>query len=115
MIKECMICHRFFWNPDGFYRCWICLKKDRDWNLTKGDENLDAMMTAFDQLHREHEQLKNNPPQKVVKKVLRLDTLAKNRVKTLLKLCHPDKHASRLEESAKEITAWLLEIRKKMK
>ena len=115
MVKECGICSRYFWNPDGFYRCWICLKKDRSWDLNKGDQNLDSLMTEFDKLYREHQKLLAQPPQKVVKRVLTLDSIAKDRVKQLLKLCHPDKHTSAIKESAQEITSWLLVIKSKMK
>jgi hypothetical protein len=120
MIRECMICHRHFWNPDGFYRCWICLKENRNWDLTKGDKLLNEQMTHFDQLYRQHMVLlkeKSEPKveKKIVKKILRLDDLAKDRVKKLLLLCHPDRHSKRMEDSAREITQWLLGIKSKMK
>ena len=115
MVKQCGICDRHFWNPDGFYRCWICLKKDRGWDLTKGDQNLDAHMTEFDKLYKEHQKLLAKPPQKVVKRVLTLDSIAKDRVKKLLKLCHPDKHVKGSQVAAQEITTWLLKIKSKMK
>lgn len=115
MIRQCGICDRYFWNPKEFYRCWICLKKDRGWDLTKGDENLDEHITEFDKLYREHQKLLGKPPQKVVKRVLTLDSIAKERVKALLKLCHPDKHVQSSQKSAMEITTWLLRIKNKMK
>lgn len=110
-FSECGACGRFFLNPDGFFRCWICLKKDRGWTLTKGDEVLDSQMTATDKLYREYIQLEKQPPQKVVERVIRLDTLANKRLRSLLKLCHPDKHMGKSQDAATEITSWLLTIK----
>ena len=109
-VKECGVCGRYFHNPSFFYRCWICLKKDRDWELTKGDETLDVHITQFDLVYRDYQVLKDKPPQKIVKRYIRLDALAKKRMKQLLRLCHPDRHAGKMQKHATDITSWLLSI-----
>ena len=113
MINECGSCGRYFWSSDGFYRCWICFKTDRKWDLNKGDKALDGTLKEFDKLYRENIVLKKQPPKQVTKKILKLDTIARKRVRKLLKLCHPDRHISSLAIPAQEITTWLLEIRVK--
>lgn len=110
-FSECGACGKFFLNPDGFFRCWICLKKDRGWTLTKGDNVLEAQMEATDKLYREYKKLSAQPPQRVVKRVITLDKLANKRLRSLLKLCHPDKHVAKSQEVATEITSWLLAIK----
>lgn len=106
-IRECGICSRYFHNPEGFYRCWVCTKKNREWKMYKGDEVLDAQLTEFDRIYRENMQ----KPIPVAKKVLRLDDLAQKRIKQLLLLCHPDKHGG-TNSNAEEITQWLLKLRR---
>ena len=110
-FKECGACNRYFHNPDGFYRCWICLKKDRGWDLTKGDEVLDANLTAYDKIYRAHLSTPSPKRKRVIKKVITLDDLASKRLRQLLKLCHPDKHPSgKMTEHAHDVTSWLLAI-----
>ena len=45
--------------------------------------------------------------------LLRFDDYAKDKVKKLLRLCHPDLHTTGRSELAKEITDWLIKLRKK--
>jgi hypothetical protein len=112
-ITLCNVCNRYFNNPDGFWRCWICFKKNKQWKLTKGDQALDAQIDAIDSTYRQN--LKMVPKNAAPRNVLRLDDLAKDRIKKLIRLCHPDKHVGRSKDSAQEITTWLLGIHKKMK
>ena len=109
-VHECGVCSRYFSSENTFYRCWICFKKDRGYSLTKGDQVLDEQITALDKIYRKYLILEDQPPQKVVHRTITLDTLATKRLRKLLKLCHPDRHTSKMQESATDITSWLLAI-----
>ena len=61
-------------------------------------------------MYREYIELKKQPPQKVVKRYIKLDTLANKRLRTLIRLCHPDRHIGKMQNNATEITSWLLAI-----
>ena len=114
MIDKCKSCRKYFYNSSLYQQCWICFKKSKGWDLTKGDVVLQANIEELDSLYRENQRLKRNPPQRVTKKIVSFDDLAKSKVKRLLKLCHPDRHTLKMKPIAQNMTTWLINLKKKV-
>ena len=139
MMMECNICHRYFWNEDGFFRCWLCLKTEKKWTKTKSDEFLEVQMKEFDLKYRQllKEQKDREADKKKWEKEKKTDTRAEEKTRTrarpitnakmemvfneeiqkklkdLIRLCHPDKHGEKQKELAQDITQWLLEMKRR--
>lgn len=119
MISKCNICDQFFHNPQGFYRCWICMKDNKGWKKTKSDEVLLATQAALTEQMEEILELRQNVIQlsgeleKEKRKKIRkksIPTIPRERLLSLIRLCHPDMHENSTD--AHETTSWLLDFRR---
>ena len=134
-LRECRVCDQPFVDDAGWkLQCVACWKKERGWDLAIGDKAFVSLREAFIELRQERdvavEACKEAREQaarsdrlfrearrrlRAVKQELRAqeeDTaLSPQRVRSLIKLCHPDKHQN--SDLSHQTTLWLLSLRKK--
>ena len=126
-IKNCEVCELPFVSDREWEKlCLICWKESREYKLTKGDLAFKAMRDeyvsleqSFSDLEEELEELRTERDKlrAAAKKLLREakasreepSGLPKDKVRDLVKLCHPDKHKG--SELAEAMTKWLLSQR----
>lgn len=94
----CPCCNLRFVDHDGRYKvCIVCWKRRKGYRLTLGDDAFrDLQFVLFE--HESYLSGRDTPPK-----------LSQERIRDLLRLCHPDKHGG--SERATELTKWLLEMR----
>lgn len=114
---SCSNCRRPFPQHEGWAReCFVCYKTKRKYDLIKGDKFFLWAQIEMERLQEEVNELR-----------VRLQQAAKHRaqpeasgpsldeatLKSLLILCHPDKHDN--SQRATEVTQKLLDMRKRLK
>lgn len=133
-VLECAVCDLPF-VPAGKTQkvCLVCWKEERGYKLVKADNAFRDLQHAFKESEelwalavRDAEQaaLKHNKQLQLLVSQLKAKlaiadarktpapatpSIAKDKVRDLLKLCHPDKHQN--SPAATEITKWLLSLR----
>ena len=119
-VKDCEVCEKPFSSDKEWERlCLVCWKESRSYTLTKGDQAFSAMREEYISLLDEIASLEEERDRyralarKGVEKLKRLKadepSLPPERLKQLIKLCHPDKHGG--SEAAEAVTKWLLSMR----
>jgi len=126
-IKDCEVCELPFVSEREWEKlCLLCWKESREYKLTKGDlafrdmrDEYVSLEQSFSELEDELKALQEERDKlrAAAKKLLReakasreeSSGLSKDRVKDLVKLCHPDKHKG--SELAEAMTKWLLSQR----
>ena len=117
MVKmQCRTCRSLYQRPKHApYKklCPPCYKKSKSIRLTDADKSLVSINEEYRRLTTKHSTLK----EKYESLLHAFETLSYRepddfgkRVKTLLLLCHPDKHQN--SQTSTEITQWLLSKRK---
>jgi hypothetical protein len=115
-MKNCSLCAKPFPVEDAWQRlCLVCWKESKGYALTKADKTFVTMRTAYEELREElvkaeARAARNPPPAPAPPEDT---TLTQDRIKTLLKLAHPDKHqggGDGMIKTATETTQWLLSL-----
>ena len=105
-VRDCSQCSRPFPFAESWEsKCLVCWKESKGYDLTKGDKAFVAMQSAYMSLAKQKTTVRT--------KEVRVNTgsLSPDRIKALIKLCHPDHHKG--SEQAHSITVWLLAQRRK--
>lgn len=132
-IRDCDLCEKPFVADEAWKRkCLLCWKEENNYELGKGDRAFELMRDAFldaktdvvNALRRaeraEAEAAKARNAFRKVRAALDRERakpkrgsgeLTPERVKQLIRLCHPDRHGG--NETSHEVTKWLLELRGK--
>lgn len=110
----CEGCHLPFVRAKGFERlCPVCFKLDRGYTLYASDKMLLLVQESLKDAQSKHEacpkELSKWKTRAVALRRAAKTTLSQERIKTLIRLCHPDRHGNSPE--ATRITQWLLAMR----
>ena len=106
--KLCVICGRYFIDQSSTgwaKKCILCWKTEQGYAWGKADYALKALQEEFYAQSQRLEELENPENQLAIE----FNGLNEIRLKTLLKLCHPDRHKNSEESSS--ITKWLLQLK----
>lgn len=99
---ECRGCGRVFFRAESYKReCPVCYKEQRSYEIYPSDIQIRCLQLEVEKLR---EKLAANVSQES-----RTELRLAQQIKTLLFLCHPDKH--RGSKRAHEVTQWLLQLR----
>jgi hypothetical protein len=103
-----------FVQDKGFERlCPVCFKLDRGYTLYASDKMLLYAQEGWKAAQAEHsdcpEQTKKWKRRAVAFRNAARARLSQERIRALIRLCHPDRHGNSPE--ATQITQWLLEMR----
>lgn len=106
----CTACGDAFWREDSEtwkVRCYSC------WKARRWQQETSADRSSFDnEFSRGYAAGRAAGLAEAVKVEPAVAAIDKTRLRQLLQLCHPDKHAG--GELAGEVTVWLLELRKQV-
>lgn len=107
---RCISCQSPFRQTKGFEQmCPVCFKLDRGYNLLLGDKALLFLQEEYQAqtkvLHATTRKLARGASPSAPA------SIRPERVKQLIRLCHPDKHGD--SQVATEVTQWLLSMRSK--
>ena len=114
--KTCRECRSVFVaEKEWESKCIVCWKESKEMDLLAGDKQCRLLQKEIKRLEKENRHLlkqyrlqMDELNQKKSKQIASSDL--NERVKDLLRLCHPDRHNN--SDKAAEITRWLIDLRR---